>query len=374
MGYFISGKKRKDGTQAWGLVFRSDADGKRVSKRIRQTDLRQYGLLPSMPIEEARSRCKQLNLETAHLAREESRKLRTLEQAQLTRQMGKRLFPEQLVDEFISERLKPKFFFGGANPQAKYDKALSRWRFCLKMVEAVDKLPKDWAREPREFYKYFTDQQVTAGYAVKCLVILNMWGFFVSEKQGTPFLPVPAPRGYDRQVIEDEADNKEGAAKESLPLTPELLESAKESLKPSFYRWVFVTLWFGLRPQETENEYKVVTQPVKGKKVKILEVYQSKLVGAAVAKAKRWKRIPVLYPEQEQALVYLQEGRIEKPYLKALKKALGQGYLLYAGRKGFTDLMLDRGQQLVNVSRWLGHSSIDQTLKAYKDKERVEFD
>jgi hypothetical protein len=373
MGYFINGRKRSDGTEAWGLVFRTEADGKRTTKRIRPNDLRQYGLLPSMPIGEARARVKQLNLETRHLASAEASKLRSLEQATLTRQMGKRLFPEQLVTEFERERLQPKFQFGGSSPEAKYKKALCRWRFCLKMLQAVDKVPSEWAREPRVFYAYFQKQRITAGYAVKCLVILNMWGMFISEKQGKPFLPVPAPRGYDRQSLEDKADEKEGVAHESLPLTPAILAKAKPKLSDEYFRWLYVSFWFGLRPSEVEGQWKLAYRTnQEGKQVRVLEVYQSKLAG--LSKEKRWKAIPLLFPEQEKALAMLEEGKLKRPYAKLIRESLGEGFGVYAGRKGFLDLMMSKGKQIVTVSRWLGHTDIGQTMRAYKNRERVETD
>jgi integrase len=372
MGYFINTRKRRDGSLAWGLVYRAEADGKRHTKRIRTTDLRQYGFLPSMSADEARFRVKQLNLETKHLQAAERAKLRALAHAQEGRETDARLFPAHLVQEFLETRLKPKFFHGGAHPEMKYKKALSRWRLAQSVVRAADLLPQEWTREPRIFYKWFSDRRLSAGYTSKVITVLNMWGFFVSEKQGKPFLPLPAPRGYDRQVIEDASDEKDEAPKESLPLTPEQLEAAKGKLRPEHYTFVYITLWFGLRPVEVGGQWRVTTKAQKGRVVKVLEVYQTKLT--ALSKEKRWKRIPILFPEQETALALLQEGKAGRPWLGALRKAFGRGYLLYAGRKGFTDLMLSRGQRIENISRWLGHTSIDQTLRAYKDKERVEFD
>jgi hypothetical protein len=371
MGYFIDGRKRSDGSYSWGLIFRTEKDGERTSKRIPKADFRQYGLLPSMSIEEARARVKQLNLETNHFAKAEAEKVRTLEQAQLTRQMGKRLFPEQLVRDFEEERLKPKFHFGGSNPEGKYKKALCRWRFVLKMLAKVDKVPSEWAKEPRVFYKYFTEQKVTAGYAVKCLAILNMWGYFISEKQGKAFLPVSPPRGYDRQVIEDKAD--EEGTQDSLALTPDMLESKKSELKPCFYQWLYITLWLGLRPVEVENEYKLSTKVVRGKSIKVISVYQSKLMG--VVKEKRWKHIPLLYPEQTKAVEFLEAKEWRKPYTPLLKEVFGERFFLYMGRKGFTEIMLEKGHRFETVADWLGHTDGGQLLKKhYRDSTRVEID
>lgn len=372
MGYFINTRKRSDGTQSWGLVFRSEAEGERTTKRIKKTDLRQYGLLPSMSLDEARKRVHQLNLETKHYREAEKAKVASLTSANVTREMAARLFPEHLVREFEA-RLKDKYHFGGSAPEEKHKKALSRWRFVIKMLGKIDKPPKDWAKEPRVFYEYFKRERITAGYAVKCLSIMNMWGFFVSEKQGTPFLPVPSPRGYERNVIEDAADEKEGVATESLPLTPELLESAKAGLKEHHYNWLYISVWFGLRPEEIGGQWKVGNRlTAKGERVRVLEVYQTKLAG--IKKDRRWKFIPILYPEQEKALELLKSGQIKEPYTKLLRAALGRGYHLYGGRKNFTNLMRAKGHQITTISKWLGHQSVDQTIRAYEARDKVEID
>ena len=374
MGYFINARKRRDGTYSWGLVFRSEEAGERTTKRIKATDLRQYGLLPSMSIDEARKRVHQLNLETKHYRQAEKAKVASLTAANLTRDMAARLFPEHLVSEF-EERLKDKFHFGGAKPEQKHKKALSRWRFVIKMLGKVDRLPKDWAKEPRVFYDYFKKQQVTAGYAVKCLSIMNMWGFFVSEKQGTPFLPVPAPRGYERNVIEDAADEAEGRAKESLPITPEMLESARAELSQAYYNWLYISVWFGLRPEEIGGQWKVGQRLTpKGGRVKVLEVYQTKLTGSSVKKERRWKFIPILYPEQETALAMLKAGDFKAPYTKLLRQLFGEQVYLYGGRKNFVNLMRGKGHTLIAISKWLGHQSIDQTIRAYEAKDKVEIE
>jgi hypothetical protein len=41
---------------------------------------------------------------------------------------------------------------------------------------------------------------------------------------------------------------------------------------------------------------------------------------------------------------------------------------LYGGRKGFTDLMLSKGNTIENISIWMGHSTLDRTWRSYKQK------
>jgi len=46
---------------------------------------------------------------------------------------------------------------------------------------------------------------------------------------------------------------------------------------------------------------------------------------------------------------------------------------LYGGRKGFTDLMLSRGNTIENISIWMGHSTLDRTWRSYKQKQNFTF-
>jgi hypothetical protein len=46
----------------------------------------------------------------------------------------------------------------------------------------------------------------------------------------------------------------------------------------------------------------------------------------------------------------------------------GIGVDAYAGRKGFADLMLSRGQSFENISTWMGHSTISRKWRSYKNR------
>jgi integrase len=89
---------------------------------------------------------------------------------------------------------------------------------------------------------------------------------------------------------------------------------------------------------------------------------------------RRWKPIPVIYPEQEIALEFLSGERLVRPCLKTLQKYAGNSKIgLYGGRKGFTDLMLSLGQKIEDISIWMGHTSIEVTWRYYKNKRAVSF-
>lgn len=52
----------------------------------------------------------------------------------------------------------------------------------------------------------------------------------------------------------------------------------------------------------------------------------------------------------------------------------GPGVTLYAGRKGFSDLMLSRGQSFENISIWMGHSTLQRTWRSYKSRRKFHVD
>lgn len=98
----------------------------------------------------------------------------------------------------------------------------------------------------------------------------------------------------------------------------------------------------------------------------ILWVYQTKLV--SVPPRYRWKLIPVIFKEQEEAMKIVQEGKFERPLVKTVRRYFGAYTTLYGGRKGFTDLMLAQQQEFVHISQWMGHSSIERTWRNYKSR------
>ena len=101
---------------------------------------------------------------------------------------------------------------------------------------------------------------------------------------------------------------------------------------------------------------------------KVLWVYQTKII--ALPEVDRWKPIPILYPEQEVALKILEERGFKRPLVKTIREHFGKEISLYGGRKGFTDLMLSKGNSLESISIWMGHSTIGRTWKSYKNRRK----
>jgi site-specific recombinase XerD len=103
--------------------------------------------------------------------------------------------------------------------------------------------------------------------------------------------------------------------------------------------------------------------------VDVLNIYQTKLT--SLSKDQRWKPIPVFFKEQKEALNILLTSTLKRPLNKTIQSYLNdEDYESYSPRKGFTDLMLERGFALEDISTFLGHNDINTTWRHYKNKKK----
>lgn len=366
MSYHVNKRKRKDGTVGWRLLRSEWKDGKVKYEHIPNGQLIQHGLSPDMSLEDARARVKQLNALVRADKEAESAKARSLKQHRSRETLKCAHLPLKFVEEFEEQYLRVEME-RGTRPEENYKKALFHWELAKKLIVEAN-LPQDkWFTYRRRFYTLFVKREISLSYAGKVLRVLNLWGLFIADKTGSSFIPIPHPTGVDREAIKDAHLESDKKKKDSLPLTPELLEQARGKLSEPHYNWLFVSLWFGLRGHEVGAKWKEVVEP----EGTVLMVYQSKLTG--IDHSKRWKRIPVKYPEQEHALMLLREKKIKRPLVKTIQRALGEGYNSHAGRKGFTRLMEKLGEPFDAVSEWLGHSTLNRTYEDYVDKTKTKW-
>ena len=193
----------------------------------------------------------------------------------------------------------------------------------------------------------------------------------MARKRGQFFEPVKMPRGGHRERIEAAHAVATGKKRASASLTKNLLDQLEGHISEENLNWMSISFYFGLRPKEVDrlHEKKWKVDLVNG--VQILRVEQTKLIHLPIDK--RLKFIPILYKEQQDALKAIKDGRFVRPLVKTLKKYCSEEIDTYAGRKGFTDWMLNKGQNLEDISLWLGHRSIDTTWRHYKDKQKITF-
>lgn len=372
---------RKKSDPKWKLQFRSykKADIKKYGKEghksptiefdLNKSEWEKHGFLTTMTIEEAKERVAQIN---ALVKLDEQQKSKIANDKRLKEQSTiKSAFLPPLISQEFTNKLKEDFY--GSEDNFLRSKNMSHWRTCQKIIKEAKVEPSEYEDRKRVFYKIFSEKKYSLSTVEKLVMMINKWGKFSAKKQGKFFEKLPMPKGKDATFIDDSFLDSGKNSKESAPLYPKDLEKIESKLKPEQYRWVFISLWFGLRPAEVEqlkpeNEMKL-WEIVKQEGHEVLRIYQPKLT--RVTRDKRWKSIPVIFDEQKQALEWIESEEIKKPLVKTIKRYLGEKYTLYAGRKGFEALLRRKGIDMVYASRWLGHASLSRTYKDYQDTSKA---
>jgi integrase len=360
MAFTVYKSKKKDG---WRLVQRGYINGKRIAKVIPREVYHTIGFRLDMSIEEARDRAKQLTNVELIQARSDSEIIRKLEHSKLVDSV---FLPKTQVLAF--ERHLDSITMGMAN---RLKTTLHQWATVQKIIVELQIDPKDFYDNRHRVFRFLISKQFSLDYSSKLIRLLNLWGHFFARHTNTFFQPIPKPNMNEAQRFIDAREGKTGVRRESASLNEIDLKNSRSTFDNNGltlqWNWLFVALWFGLRPSEVDNlKSNKFWRIDKIEETDVLMVYQTKLTG--VPKDKRWKPIPIYFDEQKQAIDLILTGEFKRPTAKTVAKYLGEGHNNYSPRKGFTDLMLGRGFSLEDISAFLGHSSIDTTWKHYKNK------
>lgn len=360
MGYAV--KKARGKNRTWKLLFETRKDGLRRAPAIPTDKLGLHGFHSGMSIEEARDKASKLNAD-AEKKRHAGRKVAITEQMAEAELREALTVPDEAVFKEWCDREH--------RIELKGTKLAHHWTAAKRVIKSLSVLPPDYYDSRRRIYRHFADNALSVEYLKKVLRFVNLYGKFYARTFRVFFEEVPYPTGRDREEINDAFFDSGKRSKAALPLTPEALDSSESSLNPEHYRWLYLSLWLGLRPNEVDalKDPKRLTISRENNTV-ILHVYQSKLKG--IARDKRWKLIPLIEPEQKAIPVMLKEG-FKRPLVKTIAGHFGVGHNTYSGRKGFEKLMGERGHQFDYVSSWLGHQSLDRTWKSYTDRTRARF-
>ncbi len=349
---------------SWSLYEEKWVDQKRVQVKVPTLAYQKIGIDPTLSLEDARKRIKVINKE---------KKLDRHQAAQAARRVSlvgfhdAIFFPEDLLKEF-TERVRER----SAGADAHKSKLQSHFKFIQEMILELKVLPKDYAEDAHKFYQYMIQKQCSVDYSKKLIQMLNMWGQFVAKTQGTFFQPAPTPPRKFRGTIAKAQRSKIGVRKESERLTLTMLTKMKSKLPIEQYNWLFVSLWLGLRPIETDQLSGVKLDIQKNDAgILVLAVNQTKI--ETEDESESIKYIPILFEQQQTAISILKSGEIERPTPTMLKKVSGEKIDTYCARKGFVDLMQSLGQQIDHASIWMGHKDIKTTLKHYKNPLNVPF-
>lgn len=322
-----------------------------------------------MTLGEARVRARQLNAQD-FLKRQEERVRRIAIEEDNNKKKYDSVLPIEFVEEFEARFLKSRDA-ETRKGRRKTSHARSKWKAAQRMIVALKIDPSEWYYYNKEIYDYFYEQKLSMSYMTSILTLVNAWGYFICRKLAKPFLPVNRPRGYERQrLLDAHYEKNRNSRKASDPLLPEVLYESREKINQENFNWLYISVWLGLRPQEVDNlhdpELWKIETPVVGRKV--FWNFQTKII--ALPPEDRWKPIPILYEEQEFALKIISSGNFKRPLIKTMRQYFSKDIDLYGGRKGFTDLMLSKGNSIENISIWMGHSTLDRTWRSYKQKKK----
>lgn len=251
---------------------------------------------------------------------------------------------------------------------------IRHWEAAQKAIISVGVEPSDWLDESIVIYTYFREKTLSLSYIQKIIRVMNLWGHFICRRLGKAFLPLSYPRGVEKRLIQEEYFRTSShKLRESAPITPAMLVESKEKVNLSNYQWLYLSVWLGLRPLEVDSlkneaSYKYSETP---SGTPVLWVYQTKLTSRPTWN--RWKLIPLIFPEQKLCISLIKSTEINRPSVKTMKRLFGGQISTYGGRKGFTDLMLEKGQDFFDISQWLGHASIERTWRNYKNRLAIHF-
>lgn len=313
MGYYVRLLCGKKTAPTWKVQFvstkladRRETSTAKTSKRtwdIAKDRWRSLGFHPAMSLTEARARCRQLNAQL-FLKRQEERLRKIEDERREFRLRSDAVLPDEFVAEFEQRFVIARGVFSEAQRRQRNKRRFTTWRAAQAMITTVGLEPSNWFFHQERFYDLVHEKQYSLGYATGILAMVNLWGNFITRKLGQPFTPIKRPAGYERgRLLEAFYEKQSSRRRPSNSITPEQLERIRGRINELNFQWLYISVWFGLRPQEIDqlHDEKLWKLEVLPTGRKILWVFQTKII--ALPPEDRWKPIPVLFDEQHFALL-----------------------------------------------------------------------
>ena len=367
----FSATKSKTHKCGWRVRRVFYVNGERKHKSVPFTALSALGFSDSMTLEQAKARAAQLNAEGAVKRKEQASLVGIATRVERDRLHHSAFIPDDLNNQFL------KWLEVNTSGTADYvQKQKSVWGAAKKAIIATQLLPENFASHKKQIFRHFASKNQAPAYVKKIIGLMNLYGKFCARLMGKYYEPIDEPRGSESSMLADAYQKSKRYVGPSDPLTPEVLALLKDKLPVEQYNWLYISLWFGLRPIEVDlvirdrarRDWSIEV----GEGCDVLRVYQSKLT--SLKHDERFKLIPVKYKEQRTALAMIIAGNASPPLCKTIRAYSGlENLKLYGGRKHFTDLMREKGENIDDVSAWMGHTTTGMTLSKYKDKKRVSY-
>jgi hypothetical protein len=352
MPYYV----QKSGKKSWRIKFQ---EGKSVSRNVPKLshEAKIVGFRQEWSFDEARSHA--IALQARDWVKEEARR-QNVSKAILERY--KRYRSAFLSDE-NAEEFEQTYL-------SEYKIKRAHWNTMQKIIVGVELHPSEWFEKKSKLYAQFKRLRFSPNYARKLLRYLNLWGYFLCKKEGKAWMKVPGLDGVWVNRLED--GRKPGGP--SKPLSPSLLTSKAKEIPTISYNWLYLSVWFGLRPEEVDQLRKPNEKLWRLTKDEeftwVLSVFQTKLHKRGVPIENCWKHLPCVFNEQVRGIEIIRSGEFKKPVGeggKFMTVTFGTGFSYYAGRNNFSGLLRDAGYDLETRKHWLGHLSIS-TTEAYDRK------
>ncbi len=337
----------------------------RKTVTIEPTEYHTYGLKADMTFDEALAVAKQYRSKTK-VERDKTQK--AIKYQRNKKAIDTVYLPSILTEQFVSE-LEVMY----KNNHERLETVLQHWTSAQKIIEQIQQTPEKFFENRFGIYAYFKTKAWSPDYMKRITKILNQWGGFYGRKTGKFFEEIPRISGSWKEDVLDAREEKHYVRVPATPLEWSNLQNTETEFKNAGleekWNWLFIAFHFGLRPSEVDSlkdikSYKIETDA--NNKIPVLRVYQSKL--KMLAKDYRWKTIPIHSKRQQKAIELIKSGQFDRPLTKTISRLIGDGFDTYSPRKGFTDMMLNEGWQLEDISVFMGHSSIETTWRHYKNK------
>lgn len=366
--YFVRAKP----SGKWYVFHQTYSEGTPTQKGLPPELYETLGFQKHWTVIQAKAFCSELNKEKS---KEKQTIRRAAQKANEVISVNQDFFPDNLCELF---RKKLEDENQGSDEHLK--KIYSHFIFIQKMCIKLKLMPEEYRDSQKRIYNYFAAEKISVNYAKRLISVLNSWGYFHSKFKNKFYEPVQTIKGRIREKIADAQSTKAGIGtrlgvrEASEPLTEKALLALKNDISESFYNWLYLSVYLGLRPEEVDslqNKQNYRLEYDSARKINVLWVYQSKL--QSIEKEKRWKLIPLFLEQQSNCLDIIAQNNFKKSSYKFARKVLPKGVTFYGGRKNFTDMMLGYSQNLEDIHGWLGHQSIDTTWKHYKNKKAVNF-
>jgi integrase len=366
MGYRV--QRIPDG-KAWRLLLETYPDGKTKTDHIKIEDW-PPGFKKGLTLEQAKALAKEYNAKD-RILRQQIRIHAIQNQLDAEEQVDCAYLPADLVEQFQNQVLVNKF------GEENYRRKLCAWRAAKRIIREIKMDPSDWFLQPEPIYRYFKKHTFSVDYCLRILKMMNLWGHIYCRKFGTAWTKIDPPSGEFRRAIEDAFFDAKPSGFKSNILRAEDLSDLRQTMLEAHYNWTYLSFWFGLRPEEVDllqgragqDAHWFIDESEKGK---ALIVYQPKL--RKLRKRDRYKRIPILYKEQELGPKIIKSREFKRPSLMTVKRHYPEGATLYAGRHGFASHHMEKqGHHIHIASRWLGHQKLETTERYYRDRQIIHF-